>query len=439
MGGTSASGGARRTRGDERFGVRAGRALAAAGAALVLGALGGHLSRRVRRHQLSRRMLRLADDSPLEVLLEREVGVPVREGNEIDLIENGRVFDAIEEEIRGARETIHISEFLWMGEGDPSERIGRAILERRRGVVCRILIDWFGSLKFDRSLELRLRASGVEIRRHTPWPDPFRVNHRRIFVFDGRRAYVGGFGIWKSWLGDGVADDGGEGEWRDTAARVRGPIVGDLQLAFDHGWQNEGGEPLPANAYPRLRGGGRIRAAVVASSPAWARTTSAARMYYALIASARRRLYIANSYFVPDRSLQDLLVAQARGGVDVRILAPGDHHDVPIVHAGQRRTYDRLLAGGVRIWEYAASMMHAKTLVVDDAAVIGSTNMDSQSLSFLWEASVVAHAPALASRLADRFMLDLERSEEILPGAWALRPLRMKVRERAAGLAEAWL
>jgi cardiolipin synthase len=405
----------------------------------VLGALGGHLSRRLRRHQLSRRMLRLADEVPLDVLLEREVGVPVREGNEIELFENGAVFDALEEEIRSARETIHISEYLWMGEGDPSERIGRALLERRRGVACRILIDWFGSLKFDRSLERRLLASGIELRRHTPWPDPFRVNHRRIFTFDGRRSYVGGFGIWKSWLGDGVASGSGDGEWRDTAARVRGPIVGDLQRAFDHSWQNEGGEPLPAVAYPRLRGGGRIRAAVVASSPAWARTTSAARMYYALIGSARRRLYVANSYFVPDRSLQDLLVAQASQGVDVRVLAPGDHHDVPIVHAGQRRTYRRLLAGGVRIWEYAAAMMHAKTLVVDDAAVIGSTNMDSQSLSFLWEASVVALAPALAARLADRFLLDLRRSNEIVPAAWARRPFLAKVGQRAAGLAEAWL
>jgi len=380
-------------------------------------------------------MLRLADDVPLDVLLEREVGVPVREGNDVELVENGAVFDALEKEIRDARESIHICEFMWMGEGDPSERIGRAILERRRGVACRILIDWFGSLKFDPALERRLRASGVELRRHRVWPDPFRVNHRRIFVFDGRRAYVGGFGIWRSWLGDGA----GEGEWRDTAARVGGPIVGDLQRAFDRSWQNEGGDPLSAIAYPRLRAGGTVRAAVVPSSPAWARTTLAARMYYALIASARRRLYVANSYFVPERSLQDLLIAQARAGVDVRVLAPGPHHDIPIVHAGQRRTYARLLAGGVRIFEYAASMMHAKTLVVDDVAVVGSANMDSQSLSFLWEASVVAHAPDLAARLADRFMLDLERSKEILPGEWAARSFRQKFEERAAGLAEAWL
>jgi cardiolipin synthase len=76
---------------------------------------------------------------------------------------------------------------------------------------------------------------------------------------------------------------------------------------------------------------------------------------------------------------------------------------------------------------------------VDDAAVIGSTNMDSQSMSFLWEASIVAQAPSLAAHLAERFMVDLSRSDEILPDEWARRPLRMKIGQSAAGVAEAWL
>jgi cardiolipin synthase len=409
--------------------------VAAAGAAVLLGAFGGHLARRVRRAQLSRRMLHLGEEVPLDVLLEREVGVPVREGNDLELISNGEIFDALCDEIRSARESIHISEFMWMGAGDPSDRLGRAILARRRGVPCRILIDWFGSLRFDPALERRLLVDGVDLRRHTPLPDPFRVNHRRIWVFDGRRAYVGGFGVWRSWLGDGSRPD----TWRDTAVHVRGPIVGDLQRAFDHSWQNEGGAPLPAEAYPRLRGGGRVRAAVVASSPAWARTTKAARMWYALIASARRRLWVSSSYFVPDRSLQGLLVARAQAGVDVRVLAPGPHHDIAIVLAGQRRTYARLLAGGVRIFEYAASMMHAKTLVVDDVVVVGSTNMDSQSMSFLWEASVVAHSPQLAAQLADRFLADLGRSREISGEDWARRPVADRFKQHAALVAEPWL
>ncbi len=398
-------------------------------------AIAGHLSRRLRRHQLSERMLALADRLPLDVLLEREVGVPVRDGNAVEVVENGAVFDALEEEIRGARESIHLCEFMWMGAGDPSERIGRAILARRSGVPCRIVLDWFGSLKFDPDLETRLVRSGVELRRHMPWPDPFRLNHRRVFVFDGRTAYVGGFGIWKSWLGDGV----GEGEWRDTAARVRGPAVRDLQMAFDDSLQAAGGASLPGSAYPRLRPDGDVRVAVVASTPAWARATLAARMYYALIASARRRLWVANSYFVPDRSLQNVLRARARAGVDVRVLAPGPHHDVPIVQAGQRRTYARLLEGGVRVFEYAASMLHAKTIVADDVAVIGSTNMDSQSLSFLWETSVVIESRDLAERLAQRFLLDLSRSYEIGRAEWPRRPLATRVAQGAAFAAEPWL
>jgi cardiolipin synthase len=428
---------------------------AAAAAAAVLGtAFGGHLARRVRRHQLSQRLLRLAQDVPLHVLVEREMGVPMRDGNTVELVEDGAIFDALEDEIRSARDHVHIAEFMWMGKGDPSERIGRAILNRRRGVTCRIVLDWMGSPRwrfprvgtsampdqgdvplFDQALKRRLEADGVELRFHMPWPDPFRLTHRRIFVFDGRTAFVGGFGIWKSWLGDGV----GEGEWRDEAARVQGPVVRDLQRAFDRSLQVAGGRPLPGSAYPRPPHAGEIPVAAVPSSPAWARTTLAARMYYALMASAKRRLYVANSYFVPDRSLQNVLISRARAGVDVRVLAPGSHHDVPLVHAGQRRTYDRLLRGGVRIWEYEASMMHAKTLVSDDAAVIGSTNVDSQSLSFLWETSIVAEAPKVAARLAERYELDLTRSREIRLDAWRARPIAQKALHHAALITEPWL
>jgi cardiolipin synthase A/B len=429
-----------------------GSIAAAAATAVVAGAFGGHLARRIRRHQLSQRLIRLADDVPLHVLVEREMGVPMRDGNSIELVEDGAIFDALEEEIRAARDHIHIAEFMWMGKKDPSERIGRAILNRRRGVTCRIVLDWFGSPRwrppgkarklhgddppvFDQDLKRRLEADGVELRFHMPWPDPFRLSHRRIFVFDGRTAFVGGFGIWKSWLGDGV----GEGEWRDEAARVQGPVVRDLQRAFDRSLQLAGGAPLPGSAYPRPPHAGTTPAAAVPSSPAWARTTLAARMYYALMASARRRLYVANSYFVPDRSLQNVLISRAKAGVDVRVLAPGSHHDVPLVHAGQRRTYDRLLRGGVRIWEYEASMMHAKTLVSDDAAVIGSTNVDSQSLSFLWEASIVAEAPKVAARLAERYALDLTRSREIKLEAWRARPLVEKALQHATFVTEPWL
>jgi cardiolipin synthase len=84
-------------------------------------------------------------------------------------------------------------------------------------------------------------------------------------------------------------------------------------------------------------------------------------------------------------------------------------------------------------------MMHAKTLVSDDAAVIGSTNVDSQSLSFLWETSIVAEAPKVAARLAERYELDLTRSREIRLDAWRARPIAQKALHHAALITEPWL
>lgn len=416
-------------------------------AVLAAATLALHVARRVRRGRLARRTLRRSSGVPVEALLEREIGVPVRHGNAVDLVEDGAVFDALEEEIRSARESVHVAAYIWGGTQDPSARLGRALLERRPGVRCRMVLDWIGAKlpwsrrEFDPELERRLRRSGVELHVHMPFPDPFRAAHHRLFVFDGRRAIVGGFGVWRAWLGNGVVEPGeAEGtQWRDTALRVRGPVVGDLQRAFDRALRVAGGNPLPASAHPALAPEGPCRAAAVASAPAWAGATLAARMYYALAGSARRRLLVANSYFVPEASLRHVLVDRARAGVDVRVLVPGPHHDLPVVRAGQRRTYAPLLRGGVRIFEYAAAMMHAKTLVSDDVAVVGSTNMDSQSLSFLWDTSVVVPSGDLADRLARRFEVDVSRSEEIRLDAWRRRPLAAKLGQGAAGALQPWL
>ena len=317
-------------------------------------------------------------------------------GNDLELVENGSVFDALERDIQRARSSVNIVTYIWRGDGEPSERIGRALLARRSGVACRIVIDPFGSLKFSRSLEARLRDSGCDIRRYLRTGALLAHNHRKIQIVDGRWGITGGFGIWKSWLGEGRTKE----EWRDTAVRVTGPAVTQMQRAFEQSWRECQGPPLPASDYPGLERAGPSRAAFFASSPAPGKPTVAEVMTHALVAAARRRLWIANSYFIPDKPLQQLLIRQARAGVDVRVIAPGPVHDVPPVRAAQRATYAGLLEAGVRIFEYQPSMMHAKTMVVDDRyLVIGSTNFDQMSFDLLEEGSLVADAPHLARKL----------------------------------------
>jgi cardiolipin synthase A/B len=361
-------------------------------------------------------------------------------GNDLELVENGAVFDAMERDIRRARTSVNIVTYIWRGDGDPSERIGQALLARRQGVACRIVIDPFGSLKFSGSLESRLEASGCGIRRYGRAESVgalfFARNHRKIQIVDGRWGITGGYGIWTSWLGDGRKED----EWRDTAVRVAGPVVAQMQRAFEQSWVECGGEALPAADYPRPGRQGPTRSTFVASSPRPGKSSPAEIMTHALVAAARRRLWIANSYFIPDRPLQDLMIRQARAGVDVRVIAPGPVHDVPPVRAAQRDTYARLLEGGVRIFEYQPSMMHAKTIIVDDRyVVIGSTNFDQLSFDRLEEGSLVADAAHLASKMRRHLEEDQRHCKEITWELWSKRDLLPEVAREAVGLFSDWL
>jgi cardiolipin synthase len=178
----------------------------------------------------------------------------------------------------------------------------------------------------------------------------------------------------------------------------------------------------------------------VASSPRGDDPSAAEEMTRVLVSSATKRLWIANSYFVPDDALRDLIANKAREGVEVRVLAPGPVHDVPPVRAGQRATYEKLLQAGVRIFEYQPSMMHSKTMVVDDRWVaIGSTNMDQLSFDRLEEGSLVADAPAIADQLVRTLRADFDLSKEITDELWQRRdPFVDVVRDTTAFFSE-WM
>jgi cardiolipin synthase A/B len=402
-------------------------------ACAIVGVLIASLLQRVRPSDAT-----LDPGETLFAALAEETGAKVHAGNNLALLEDGAVFPALEREIKAARSSIHILVYIWRGTDEPARGIAAALLARQSGVACRILLDPFGSLKFDRETERTLERSGCEIRRYDrgPLPEPRARNHRKIAVVDGRRAITGGFGIHSSWLGRGRRPD----EWRDTAVLVEGPVVASLQKAFEQNWTESGGQPLPGTDYPSLRMAGKTPAAFVATSPRPGNESPAEAMYRLLVGAAKKRLWIANSYFLPGDGLQALILERRKAGVDVRVLAPGPVHDVPPVRAAQRATYQRLLDGGVRIFEYEASMMHAKTMIIDERHVlIGSTNMDALSFEHLEEGSLVARNAELARTMAEHFQEDLKHSKEITPELWRNRDAVPEVGRRGAGLVSDWL
>jgi cardiolipin synthase len=154
-------------------------------------------------------------------------------------------------------------------------------------------------------------------------------------------------------------------------------------------------------------------------------------LFWVSFINAQERLWICNSYFIPDERLRSAAIDRARNGVDVRVLVPGNHTDAVPVQAAGRSYYEELLSAGVRIFEFQPSMMHAKTTVVDGAwSIVGSANLDERSME-LNEENVLGVADRDFAGAIERGVTeDFARSREILLEDWRKRSIFRRGVER---------
>lgn len=376
---------------------------------------------------------KIHDDVPaqgvsLSNALFQAAGVEMQPGNSAKLVENGKVFDEIVDAIKQAKQSVNIELFIWR-KSEPSDRVIAALKEATaHGVACNVVVDPIGSVKFTEDVKPELLAMGCDVRLFNPDINFLRVRdiqrtHRKQIIVDGQLGITGGFGLWKSWLGNGMSKD----EWRDSAVVVRGPVVRQMQRAFGESWLKAGGGLLPDDNFVQATQSGDTAAAFVATGPS-GHVPAAERMTQLMVGAARRRIWIANSYFIPSAAVADMLIEKAKAGVDVRVLAPGSKMDMKPVRMGQLSVYDRLLEGGVRIWEYQPAMMHAKTMLVDDHLVmVGSTNMDVLSRMDLEEGTFVLDDIRMAKELEGHLEEDFGHSLEIRWDWWKKRGLAERI------------
>ena len=360
---------------------------------------------------------------------------PIFQGGEATLLQNGDAFyPAMLTAIREARDSINFETYIF----EPDE-IGRQFIDAfkeraQAGIEVRLLIDGFGGMKLKRRYRDELTKAGVKVQRFRPLTlrnlvRVYRREHRRATVIDGRVGFTGGAAISKKWKGNVT----NRHEWRDSMTRVTGPLVAGIQSAFAENWVYCTGEVLAGSRFfPPLERSPGLCAISVVSSPSDSLQTIRL-LFWLSFTNARRRLWICNSYFIPDRRLRDAVVERARRGVDVRVLVPGNHTDAVPVQAAGQSYYEELLAAGVRIFEFQPSMMHAKTVVIDGAwSIVGSANMDERSME-LNEENVLGIADrGFARSVEEGLTADYGRSREIRLEQWRKRSILRRGFERMA-------
>src|SRR5664279_3218981 len=218
------------------------------------------------------------------------------------------------------------------------------------------------------------------------------------------------------WPTYGSSHHSKNGPWRDTDLRVEGPTAWEMALVFSEGWERSGGASLHL-APLTLTDASGARTLVLDSRPGRGHGETAA-VLAALVAASRKRLWITNSYFAPNRMALRLLERAAQRGVDVRLLLQG-RTDMPLVrHAGHGNFHD-LLTSGVRVFEYQPAILHAKTFVVDDyVSVVGSSNLDFRSFYFNAECNVLILDDETGRTMARTFEEDLGQSREMRLETW---------------------
>jgi cardiolipin synthase len=369
--------------------------------------------------------------------IELFTGTHIDPGNSVQILLDGLgTYPQLWKDIAAAQETITV-QMYYSQPGAVADTLAKYLINRAQHKVrVLLLLDAFGSQPLKRDWIKSLKNAGVEV----VWLRPLRWytlqkaaqrSHVRVVVVDGKIGYTGGFGLADYWLGDGHHED----QWRETNVRFEGPTVAALQAAFAAGWAESTGELLTGDLFfPKssFADVGDVQAGLMHSIPSTG-STPAERFLALSIAGARKTLYITNSYFVPGENFLQLLLAAAKRGVDVRVLTVSSKTDVKTAWYAGRTYYEKLLEGGVKIYEYEPTMMHAKTMVVDGMwSAIGSMNFDNRSLSFNDESILVALDRNVGVKMDSVFMDDLKWSKEIKLDEFRKRALSGKILEWGA-------
>ncbi|WP_413291021.1 phospholipase D-like domain-containing protein [Bdellovibrio sp. HCB337] len=354
----------------------------------------------------------------------------------VQLFHNGDEFFAeLISSIRRAKKSITVEFYIFEMDGVTEILLVELQLAVLRGCKVQLLVDGVGSLLWTESLAKRCRQEGIHFRVYHPipgflhWlarlpeaifskaPSVFeranRRNHRKTVIVDGEFALLGSFNMTKLHFEKVMGDKA----WRDSAVKVQGPALESLMAAYDLAWAFARRRAL----LPRDANYVREKIATVLKWHDLVRLNPNNRIRRHLykdlcrrILNAKERVYIATAYFLPKRAIARALAKAAKKGVDVRILIPGPT-DVPFVKWAAYHLPYILQEQGAKIYEYQPRVFHAKYMVIDQWASLGSSNLNHRSLLHDLEVEAVFMDAQSLGNITQQFEKDLASSLPLDP------------------------
>lgn len=238
-----------------------------------------------------------------------------------------------------------------------------------RGVAVRVLLD--GKQGANASARQRLEAGGVAVRSA---PASLEHAHAKVFILDGERAVI---------MSANLNDYSMYSERNYGVVDRDAEDVADVSAVFETMWK---GSTAPPSALACTR---------LIVSP----VNSRSRLL-ALVNGAEDTLDLEVMY-VSDRGFVSAIEQRAAAGVAVRVLLAD-----PAWIDGNRDTALALSAAGIPVKYLKAYEVHAKLILADGVAFVGSQNLSYTSLADNSEVGLLVTEQAPAQAIGTQFEAD---------------------------------
>lgn len=344
---------------------------------------------------------------------------PITFATETKVLTDGKeTFSTIIEELEKAQHHIHFQYYIVRNDELGNKIADILIKKAESGVQVRFMYDAVGSWSLSKKYIHRLKQAGVDVVAFNPVYLPFLNNkfnyrnHRKIIVIDGDTGFMGGLNVGDEYLGK----SSDFGYWRDTHLILKGEGVRNLQLIFFQDWFYMTNESFLTPGYLHSTRNAHIPSLggvqLIAGGPdsEW---STMKNLFFSMITSAKKSVWIASPYFIPDDDIFTALKVAALSGIDVKLLVPAKP-DKRIVFHASRSYFPELMEAGGKVYEYERGFMHSKILMIDDDfASIGTANMDMRSFHLNFEVNAFLYETESIKTLRSDFQHDLSYSKEL--------------------------